>query len=326
MEIEYLKSLLLKLKNNQCSLEEKEWLYTSLPDMDESNMNKVMEALFLHDKTEVPIEKNSSDLIYNNTLSQLELDKNTTTYSTLKGALLVLAIAAISLLGYYYYKSNTQKSVIKIKAEYAQQKNVELPDGSIITLNANSQIEYKDNWDNKHPREVTIVGEAYFKVKKNQNHHQKFIVHTNDLSIVVHGTEFNVNTRNEKTSVYLEEGEISVQFNEDKAKQTMLPGDKLEYSSKKKMILSSAKGVMPKSETSWKDGVLIFEEKSLKYVFDELESIYGITIKYDESLDLKKQITAGIPMKELDIVIPLLSEVLNREIKTDKKLVTILSK
>jgi ferric-dicitrate binding protein FerR (iron transport regulator) len=324
MKNEYIKALLIKLKNNQCTSEEKKLLYDSLSDMQEDTMNEVMEALFFYDKSGVSLNAEDSKRIYDSTISQLEFREPDMKSTIIKGVLWLLASSLVLLLGYLYYKYYHQKTTVR--SEYAQQKNIELPDGSLITLNANSQIEYAQHWGSQSPREVYIEGEAYFQVKKNLGYPQEFIVRTKDLSVMVLGTEFNVNTRDDKTSVYLEEGKINVQFKEENDIKTMSPGDKIEYSSKKKKILSSEKGIMPKSETSWKEGVIMFEESNLKEVFKELESIYGISIKYDESLDLQQQITAGIPMKELDIVIPLLSEVLNRKIRKDGKVLTILPK
>ena len=70
-----------------------------------------------------------------------------------------------------------------------------LPDGSAVTLNANSKLQYYTH----SARKVWLEGEAFFEVKKIPETAEPFQVVTNDLTITVLGTTFNVNSRNEQT-------------------------------------------------------------------------------------------------------------------------------
>ncbi|OKS88632.1 FecR family protein [Mucilaginibacter polytrichastri] len=85
-------------------------------------------------------------------------------------------------------------------------KVVTLPDGSIIHINKNSSITYASNFNSR--RVITLSGEAFFKVKHNED--APFTVITNDLTIKDVGTAFNVNGKNHRTEVIVESGIVQI--------------------------------------------------------------------------------------------------------------------
>lgn len=66
---------------------------------------------------------------------------------------------------------------------------IQLPDGSLVWLNAGSKLNYKYNFG-KELREVELIGEAFFDVVKNPK--KPFVIHTNTIDVKVLGTAFNV--------------------------------------------------------------------------------------------------------------------------------------
>ena len=114
--------------------------------------------------------------------------------------------AAASLLllisvGFYFINSNSK---VTHKTNYGEILNIKLQDGSDVTLNSNSSLSYYKN----ESRKVWLSGEAFFQVDKKVATNAKFWVLTDDLSVEVYGTSFNVNTKKKKTDVFLEEGSI----------------------------------------------------------------------------------------------------------------------
>ena len=96
---------------------------------------------------------------------------------------------------------------------------VTLDDGTLVHLNYNSKIIYPEKFG-RNNREVILDGEAYFMVAKDRS--RKFIVHTPDGDVTVHGTEFHVNTHGRdqsadanktSTEVVLVKGSVSVSSN-----------------------------------------------------------------------------------------------------------------
>lgn len=65
-----------------------------------------------------------------------------------------------------------------------------LADGTKVWLNAGSQLRFPREFQDRDSREVHLDGEAFFKVTSKDD--QPFIVHTEEISIKVTGTSFNL--------------------------------------------------------------------------------------------------------------------------------------
>jgi transmembrane sensor len=199
-------------------------------------------------------------------------------------------------------------------------KNIELPDGSIVELNANSQLLLNNSWDNGNERVVWLKGEAFFRVKKKVATHAKFSVITEDLRVEVYGTAFNVNTRYEKTKVFLEEGQVLLKL--DEKNEEIVPGEYLSYSQEKKKIID--RGIKSgEFQSDWKKGVLKMGEAPITQILNEIETIYGIDIIVNDP-SLKKRIgTIAFPVDNLLITTAILERALNIKVEIKGKQIFI---
>ena len=76
-------------------------------------------------------------------------------------------ITGLMLLVSAYLTFFSSKSYTEYATEYGETKTIVLPDHSLVTLNANSLLEVKeDRWDDLSEREVWLTGEAFFDVEK----------------------------------------------------------------------------------------------------------------------------------------------------------------
>ena len=226
------------------------------------------------------------------------------------------SVLLLLLAGWWFFAPGPTS--LTATTAFAEQKTLTLPDGTTVWLNANSTLTYPENWDDAQDRLVTLTGEAFFRVTPRPATGQKFLVRTPDLTVSVLGTVFNVNSREEQTSVFLEEGRIALQLAEDtEAEKVMEPGDLVTYSGKRKQLIQDKKAPTPAVHTSWKDGVLVFDDTPLLEVLDKVENIYGITFEVPDTTIYGREITAGLPMEELSIVLPLLEQVLGYPIVED---------
>jgi ferric-dicitrate binding protein FerR (iron transport regulator) len=82
-----------------------------------------------------------------------------------------------------------------------------LPDGSVVTLNKHSELSYPAHFDGK-TRSVSLKGEAFFDVKPDKT--KPFIIETDNSSVTVVGTSFNVKNRKDMTEVIVETGIVKV--------------------------------------------------------------------------------------------------------------------
>jgi len=104
----------------------------------------------------------------------------------------IVIITSLSILGIKQSQTTTQKS------EIAQINDFLLPDGSQVKLNAESKISFIKGFGKEH-RELSLKGEAYFKVKENKQ--LPFVITARNTKIEVVGTEFNVNAYKEEIEV-----------------------------------------------------------------------------------------------------------------------------
>ncbi|HEY4209441.1 MAG TPA: FecR family protein, partial [Puia sp.] len=107
----------------------------------------------------------------------------------------VLVIVAGSLIAKYAYSSRPV-----LRTQFGQISSQQLPDGTEVTMNANSRLRYDNNWSDGKDREVWVDGEAFFHVRKTPLK-SRFIVHTEHFQIIVTGTQFNVSNRHGKDNV-----------------------------------------------------------------------------------------------------------------------------
>jgi len=147
-----------------------------------------------------------------------------------------------------------------------------LSDQTIVYLTSNSYLKYPTRFD-KDKREVTLMGRAYFEVKKSK---VPFIVNTSDMNIEVLGTSFDVESRNtgSSASVILVEGSVKVYA--DGKTQLIHPDEQMSIQRETREM--TVKNVDSKLMTMWKDGVLIVRGQSFAELIESLSSWYGVKI------------------------------------------------
>lgn len=126
----------------------------------------------------------------------------------MRAAIITGVVIGIAWLTYYLFNNNPGKvvSLATIQATNSVKTDT-LPDGSQVTLNKNSQISYPQRFVN-NKRVLQLNGEAFFKVTHNKE--KPFEVHTNNVTVTVLGTSFNVRSRGDTTEVIVETGIVRV--------------------------------------------------------------------------------------------------------------------
>ena len=155
-----------------------------------------------------------------------------------------------------------------------------LEDGTQITLNAGSEFKFPVQFS-KDKREVFLKGEAYFKVVKNAN---PFIVVTDDISVKVYGTDFNVNTNGiNSTSALLVSGSVGVTINDDKLKDEVLITPSTEYVFDKVKSTYIIKAIDVSDHLGWLDNYFSFTDKSLLELMREIAIWHGVKFIFTDT-------------------------------------------
>ena len=181
---------------------------------------------------------------------------------------------------------------------------VELADGTLVYLNAESELQYPVTFIGES-REVTLRGEAYFKVTKNNE--KPFIVKSDDLSVQVWGTEFNLNTLNQEGyyAATLVEGSVEVKV-PGRHSVFLEPSQQARVDCTTSDITCLKVNTLP--YTAWKDGKFVFNHEDMQHITMRLEKWYDVEFTYSEET-LKNLKVFGVISRYEDItkVLKLLS-------------------
>ena len=199
---------------------------------------------------------------------------------------LFVMVFIILAAGTWYYVSKRggatateQVAYVKKTSEYGQKSTIPLPDGSVVKLNAGSKLIFPKLFEGD-TREVTLEGEAFFEVARNEN--KPFVVRSGDLVTTVLGTSFNV-------KAYPEDPEIAVAVATGKVKvetvssggeakpQFLTPNMVASYNlTAQKINISSYNNIS--NLLAWREGVLQFDAVPFTEVASTLERWYGVTV------------------------------------------------
>lgn len=226
----------------------------------------------------------------------------------LRVAAAIFVISSLAAIGL------RQSMLVKEKSGASQLSSLVLPDGSTISLNANSKISYSKNFG-KTTRELTLEGEAFFEVAHDKT--KPFIVIAHNSRIEVLGTQFNVKAYKNQTEVKVSVTEGTVKFSDRKkqAKSAILKaGESATYNkTNQKIILKPAVNV---NDMAWKSRKMYFEHTPLHEVASVLENTYQVEIEVSETVR-ECSITVSFEDSDLASVLSVLKSTLSLRVRVD---------
>lgn len=234
--------------------------------------------------------------------------KDTTIKINYKWALSIAASLAI-IFGLYFLIPSSE---ISHSTAFGQQKVIELPDGSLVTINSKSIIEFNpDSWQSS--RILKLSGEAYFKVKKGS----QFTVNTSNGDIVVLGTEFNVNSSHNFFEVICYEGKVKVEKN-SKA-YILTPGKTIRKFNENKL----EENFTNKNFPAWTTGESTFVSVPLEFVIKSIEKQYNLTVISDQ-IDITRVYTGSFTHNNLDVALTTVFKTMNiKYLKKDNGIISL---
>lgn len=220
---------------------------------------------------------------------------------------------AILIIGAWIIMQRGSNGQIIASTSFGEIKQVILPDGSKVDLNANSKITFSKNWEKDSKREVWLEGEALFNVSSQVKTSEKFIVHTKDLTVTVLGTVFDIRQRRSKTEIVLQSGKIKLSFVNSKEQDIiMTPGQIVSYSDQEGKL--STTSTSPEKFSAWKNQRLILQDPKVNDILLYLEDNFGKKIIVEDEELSNRTVNGPILISSLDDALFVLSTVLNTEI------------
>jgi len=195
-------------------------------------------------------------------------------YHPLRIAAIVIVLCGIGL-GIFLQKTTEFTQIQSARAEH---KEVRLPDGSTVLLNAASTVTYDAaNWDEE--RKIELQGEAFFNVKKGES----FEVNTAHGSVKVLGTSFDVYARKAILKVSVFSGEVAVRL-PSKEVTHLLPGQALSFE-QGHPVSDLIQQFDQQTTGSWKKGEFHFDSVPLIDVIAEIERQYDVIFEWEQGLE-----------------------------------------
>ena len=191
-----------------------------------------------------------------------------------------------------------------------------LADGTQVWVNAGSSLTYPSRFHGK-TREVTLTGEAYFKVSHDTQH--PFIVHAQGISTRVLGTQFNMRcyTPND-THVTLVEGKVIVKAH--KAQTVIHPGEDAQLSSDSWQI----KEVNVEDVTCWREGIQLFDNASLRDILIQMGGWYNMNVVCNKTNSLNRRLHYMYDRREpIETSLVMLRELSKVNIKVEKNTIFV---
>lgn len=221
-------------------------------------------------------------------------------------AVFIIVFAVVKLL-------NKETALETYTTEVAASEIIHLPDQSEINLSANSSVSYdSQKWSQN--RNLTLKGEAFFKVKKGE----KFTVNTYHGAIEVLGTQFNVKSRNYGFEVTCFEGSVGVTIDD---KQHILE-------EKDQLVLThnSVKKTQTHFETpDWTRNSTVLKSTPLEDVLKEFENYYDVDFE-TSSINTSRLYTGSFTHSNIEIALKSITLPLDLTYKIKDKKVILTNK
>jgi ferric-dicitrate binding protein FerR (iron transport regulator) len=310
-------ALLNKFLQGKLTYAERKQMYDMLNDT--SNEQAFKDILFRHLSEftgEMPYYNKGVDFdsMYQNILTSIHQEDDSARKLTIrKVALYAASAAAVFITAFLlgrFIPDSTDKSIKtfvastynEVSAPYGSRSEVKLPDGTVVMLNAGSTLRYKSDF-NLNNRNISMAGEAYFKVAKNAE--IPLIVNVGSINIRAVGTEFNIKAYDEEGTIEttLIEGkvEISSEGGEMKQPLDLVPNQKaIFYKSEESFVLEKTETkpvkpqpvkvtydnilISPRTDVdqivAWTEGKMILRGENLFNLCTELERKYDVKIVF----------------------------------------------
>lgn len=187
---------------------------------------------------------------------------------------------------------------IEITTQKNERQEVTLSDGTKVMLSPESTLRYPTEFSTEI-RKVFLSGEAYFDVVRNEQ--QPFVVISKNIETQVLGTSFNVRAYDgqEQIKVTLASGKVRVS---DAKNQIILsPSQQLVYEKSSQMM--TLKNIDLEDFAQMRNGILRFEEMTLRQVVEKLEDFYNVRISLQVQNSEKYYVTGVFKKEDIRVIL-----------------------
>lgn len=230
----------------------------------------------------------------------------------------LLVVLGLSFMDFFHEETGVS---VRVEVAYGSRSDVVLPDGSLVKLNAGSEILYTYNKEGRI-REVVFQGEGFFDVAKNED---PFVIRmANGLRLKVHGTSFNLQAYADEKTVEAALVEGCIELDHNGNTHMMKAGDMVVFDKQSEEI-KPVSGELSHSY-SWLEDKLYMEHMSLASICKYMERKYNVTIYLPESLGNSIHYDGVIQEESVKEILDVLSRLSDIDYRVNGKNISITSK
>ena len=200
------------------------------------------------------------------------------------------------------------------RTTFGEIKTLTLPDGSCVTLNADTRLRLSRWQFGSHTREVWLTGEAEFSVRHLRSN-QPFLVHTPDsLTVQVLGTEFVVYSRERGSKVALTKGSVQLRSTRPGLTKplTIKPGDVVTLSPKGRFTLRHEQPLA--QQTAWKDHQFIFDNTPLTDIAYQVTEQFGVMVDIPDTTLANRRLGGTFRAQSAPELLNVVAQMLNAHV------------
>lgn len=321
------------LQNNLSETEKKQMMEIIKEGSYDDFLKEKIHFILKNEESSEVLDKGHDDLILSYILSttedqtkviRLDQEKKNKRKKIIRLVSGVAAVVLIALASTFYFKSQKiispalqQPQIVENTAvDFSGKQLVRLPDGSTVLLNDNSTLKYDQKDFNSKTREVTLTGEAFFDIKRNEE--KPFIVHTGKVQTKVLGTAFNINAFNSSDNIEVTVARGKVQVGDtEKIYGVITPNQQIKVN--KSTFSFQQNNVSAAVVTEWKSNYLILDDINMQEAALLISHKYKVEIVLANDKIKNCRITASfLNDEDLDHVLKVVSSVIETEYRYNK--------
>lgn len=219
------------------------------------------------------------------------------------------AIAVLVLALGWWWKSTSNADALFVSTSMGEQKEFELPDGSLVVLNEASTLDFS-SFNDKN-RTVQFSGEAYFDIERDPEN--PFVIQTEGADVRVLGTSFNLRAYQAETftEVEVESGQVEL-VEKEKSERLLLNANDRGVCMDNGAMTSNKVDYL--NAMSWRTQSLAFRNTPLQEVIPYLERHFKIKIDIEEPLR-QCPVTSDFKALSKDIVFLTIERIFNAQVE-----------
>lgn len=220
-------------------------------------------------------------------------------------ASVVILLGISAVLYRFLFPHASEQKTLATQQFHLEQR---LPDGTLVYLNANSQLNYPSDFEGD-TREVTLKGEAFFHVKPDAS--KPFLIDANGTTVRVLGTSFNVRAYDQNVSVEVETGKVS--FSAKKKQVILAKGEGASFEAKSDTILKI--NHPSKNVLAYKTKLFLFEQTPLQEVIQLLNEAYQSKISLKTKRLQNCKLTANFNNEDVETILAIIAETFSLQVE-----------